>query len=49
MWEGGPEAPMPVATGVKLPPPWVRRRREEVTWAYRTDEMGPVVGWHFDE
>src|SRR5665213_366391 len=49
MWEGGPEAPMPVATGVKLPPPVVTPTPRGGHVAYRTDEMGPVVGWHFDE
>lgn len=49
MWEGGPEAPMPVATGVKLPPPVGTPTPRGGHVAYRTDEMGPVVGWHFDE
>jgi hypothetical protein len=49
MWEGGPEAPMPESTGVKLPPPIGAPTPRGGHVAYRTDEMGPVVGWHFDE
>ncbi len=49
MWEGGPETPAPVATGVKLPPPIGTPTPRTGHVAYRTDEMGPVVGWHFDE
>jgi hypothetical protein len=49
MWEGTPEAPMPVETGTKLPPPIGTPTPRGGHVAYRTDEMGPVVGWHFDE
>lgn len=49
MWEGGPETPMPEATGNKLPPPIGTPTPRGGHVAYRTDEMGPVVGWHFDE
>jgi hypothetical protein len=49
MWEGGPEAPMPESTGVKLPPPIGTPTPRGGHVAYRTDDMGPVVGWHFDE
>ena len=49
MWEGGPEAPMPVSNGVKSPPPIGTPTPRGGHVAYRTDEMGPVVGWHFDE
>jgi hypothetical protein len=49
MWEGTPEVPMPVATGEKLPPPIGTPTPRGGHVAYRTDEMGPVVGWHFDE
>jgi hypothetical protein len=49
MWEGGPEAPMPEATGNSLPPPIGTPTPRGGHVAYRTDEIGPVVGWHFDE
>ena len=49
MWEGGPETPMPDQTGNKLPPPIGTATPRGGHVAYRTDEMGPVVGWHFDE
>jgi hypothetical protein len=49
MWEGGPETPMPESTGVKMPPPIGTPTPRGGHVAYRTDEMGPVVGWHFDE
>jgi hypothetical protein len=49
MWEGTPETPMPVVTGEKLPPPIGTPTPRAGHVAYRTDEMGPVVGWHFDE
>jgi hypothetical protein len=49
MWEGGPEMPVPEETGVKLPPPVGTPTPRGGHVAYRTDEMGPVVGWHFDE
>jgi len=49
MWEGGPETPMPEQKGNKLPPPVGTATPRGGHVAYRTDEMGPVVGWHFDE
>jgi hypothetical protein len=49
MWEGTPETPMPVVTGEKLPPPIGTPTPRGGHVAYRTDEIGPVVGWHFDE
>jgi hypothetical protein len=49
MWEGGPETPMHEQTGEKLPPPVGAATPRGGHVAYRTDEMGPVVGWHFDE
>ncbi len=49
MWEGTPETPMPVSTGEKLPPPIGTPTPRGGHVAYRTDDMGPVVGWHFDE
>jgi hypothetical protein len=49
MWEGGPETPMPESTGVKLPPPIGTPTPRGGHVAYRTDDKGPVVGWHFDE
>jgi hypothetical protein len=49
MWEGTPETPMPVVTGKKLPPPIGTPTPRGGHVAYRTDDMGPVIGWHFDE
>lgn len=49
MWEGTPETPMPEFTGEKLPPPIGTPTPRGGHVAYRTDEIGPVVGWHFDE
>ena len=49
MWEGTPETPMPVVTGQKIAPPIGTPTPRGGHVAYRKDEMGPVVGWHFDE
>ncbi len=49
MWEGGPETPMPNPTGKKLAPPIGTPTPRGGHVAYRSDEVGPVVGWHFDE
>jgi hypothetical protein len=49
MWEGGPETPMPESTGVKSAPPIGTPTPRRGHVAYRTDDVGPVVGWHFDE
>jgi len=49
MWEAGPDFEFPVQTGVKLPVPIGEPTLRGGHVAYRTDEMGPVVGWHFDE
>jgi hypothetical protein len=49
MWEGTPETPRPEVTGEKLPPPIGTPTPRSGHVAYRTDEIGPVIGWHFDE
>ena len=49
MWEGTPETPMPEVTGRKLDPPIGTPTPRGGHVAYRTDDMGPVIGWHFDE
>jgi hypothetical protein len=49
MWEGTPETPMPEVTGEKLPPPVGTPTPRGGHVAYRKDDNGPVVGWHFDE
>ena len=48
-WPGEPERPMPPVSDEKSPPPVGQPRLRGGHVAYRTDEMGPVVGWHFDE
>ena len=49
MWEGTTPSPMPEATGEKLPPPIGVATPRKGHVAYHLDEMGPVVGWHFDD
>jgi hypothetical protein len=49
LWEGTPETPMPEVTGEKMAPPIGTPTPRGGHVAYRTDEMGPVIGWHFDE
>jgi hypothetical protein len=49
MWEGTPGSPMPEVTGEKMAPPIGTPTLRGGHVAYRTDEMGPVIGWHFDE
>jgi hypothetical protein len=49
MWEAGPDFDFPPTTGEKLPPPVGEPTPRGGHVAYRTDDMGPVVGWHFDE
>lgn len=48
-WPGTPETPMPNYDGESPPPPIGRPRPRGGHVAYRHDEGGPVVGWHFDE
>ncbi len=49
MWEAGPDIEMPPfdAPTPRAPVGEPRLRTGHV--AYSTDEMGPVIGWHFDE
>ena len=48
-WPGSPEAPMPPDDGDPPPPPIGTPRRRGGHAVIQRDEMGPVVGWHFDE
>ena len=48
-WPGSPETPMPPDDGDPPPPPIGTPRRRGGHVVYQHDEMGPVVGWHFDE
>jgi len=48
-WPGSPETPMPPLDGESPPPPIGTPRLRGGHVAYRRDDMGPVVGWHFDE
>jgi hypothetical protein len=49
MWETTTDVPDPEWNGPKLPPPIGEAHVRGGHVAYHTDEMGPVVGWHFDE
>lgn len=49
MWEASPEFQFPEYTGEKMAPPIGEPQLRGGHVAYRSDEMGPVVGWHFDE
>jgi hypothetical protein len=49
MWEGSPEVEFPSEDGPKLAPPIGEPLVRGGHVAYHQDEMGPVVGWHFDE
>jgi hypothetical protein len=48
-WPGSPETSMPPMDGESPPPPIGTPRLRGGHVAYRSDDMGPVVGWHFDE
>jgi len=48
-WPGTPETPMPTFDGDPPPPPIGTPRLRGGHVAYRRDDVGPVVGWHFDE
>ncbi len=48
-WTGVPQTPMPPDDGDPPKPPIGARRTRGGHVAYQRDEMGPVVGWHFDE
>lgn len=49
MWEPGPDVEMPPFDAETPPPPVGEPRLRTGHVAYYTDDMGPVVGWHFDE
>jgi hypothetical protein len=49
MWEADGEMPMPPTGGEPLPAPVGVPRPRGGHVAYRQDDMGPIVGWHFDE
>lgn len=49
MWESDSDVEMPTWDGTKLPPPIGEPQARGGHVAYRTDDTGPVVGWHFDE
>ena len=49
MWESHPTAEVPTPSGTPLAPPIGKPRLRGGHVAYRTDDLGPVVGWHFDE
>ncbi len=48
-WPGVPETPMPPTEGDRPSPPVGTPRRRGGHVVYQHDDMGPVVGWHFDE
>jgi len=49
MWEPGPDIEMPPFDAPTPPPPVGEPQLRTGHVAYYTDEMGPVIGWHFDE
>ena len=49
MWAPGPDIVMPPVDGEPPPPPVGEPRLRSGHVAYSTDDMGPVIGWHFDE
>ena len=49
MWEATSDVDFPPPGGDPGPPPIGDARPRGGHVAYRSDEMGPVVGWHFDE
>ena len=48
-WEGDGDLPLPPHGGTRPPAPVGEPRLRGGHVAYRLDEDGPVVGWHFDE
>jgi hypothetical protein len=48
-WPGVPESPMPPLDGEPPPPPIGEPRLRGGHVVYRHDDLGPIVGWHFDE
>jgi len=49
MWDGDSDVDFPDSGGEPGPPPIGEPRLRGGHVAYHRDEMGPVVGWHFDE
>jgi len=49
MWEPGPDIEMPPFEGDSPPPPVGEPELRSGHVAYYTDDMGPVIGWHFDD
>jgi hypothetical protein len=49
MWESDSDVEMPTWDGPQLPPPIGEPRTRGGHVAYRQDDLGPVIGWHFDE
>jgi hypothetical protein len=49
MWEAGPDVEFPTHEGPRPDAPVGTPRLRGGHVAYGTDDMGPVVGWHFDE
>ncbi|MDE3007919.1 MAG: hypothetical protein KGI14_02655 [Acidobacteriota bacterium] len=49
MWPGSPEATVPEYDGEPVPPPIGTPRSVGGRRHVSEDEMGPVIGWHFDE
>jgi hypothetical protein len=48
-WPGVPEPPMPSSDGDPPAPPIGEPRLRGGHVVYRHDDVGPIVGWHFDE
>jgi hypothetical protein len=49
LWEPGPDFEVPAYDGEPPAPPVGEPRLRRGHVAYSTDDMGPVIGWHFDE
>ncbi len=49
MWEAGPEVEFPNMEGPRPKAPVGTPRLRGGHVSYREDDIGPVVGWHFDE
>ncbi|MBW4030036.1 MAG: hypothetical protein HIU57_05065 [Acidobacteria bacterium] len=49
MWPPGPDIEMPPFDGEPPPPPVGEPRLRTGHVAYSSDDLGPVIGWHFDE
>ncbi len=49
MWESSPPVQFPQSNGPRPAPPVGEPQRRTGHVAYHLDDLGPVVGWHFDE